>query len=126
MTTTADLHNLFLQHPFVSTDTRRISPGSMFFALKGEIFDANAFAKQALDSGAAYAIIDNPTYKLSEKYLLVDDVLTALQDLARYHRRQLNIPVIGLTGTKRQNLPPKNSSIRFCHSIIKRRPHKAT
>ncbi len=99
MTTTEDIYNLFLQHPLISTDTRKILPGSLFFALKGEKFDANAFAQQAIEAGAAYAIIDNPTYKLNEKYLLVDDVLTALQDLARHHRRQLNIPVIGLTGT---------------------------
>jgi UDP-N-acetylmuramoyl-tripeptide--D-alanyl-D-alanine ligase len=97
--TTSDLYKLFLQHPIISTDTRKIAAGSLFFALKGDKFDANTFAKQALEAGAAYAIIDNPAYRLNEKYILVDDVLTALQELARYHRRQLNIPVIGLTGT---------------------------
>jgi UDP-N-acetylmuramoyl-tripeptide--D-alanyl-D-alanine ligase len=97
--TTEDLYKLFLQHPIISTDTRKIAVGSLFFALKGDKFDANTFAKQALEAGAAYAIIDNPAYRLNEKYILVDDVLTALQDLARYHRRQLTIPVIGLTGT---------------------------
>jgi UDP-N-acetylmuramoyl-tripeptide--D-alanyl-D-alanine ligase len=97
--TTEQLYKLFLQHPLISTDTRKISPDSLFFALKGEKFDANTFAKQAIEAGAAYAVIDNPAYRLNEKYILVDDVLTALQDLARYHRSRLTIPVIGLTGT---------------------------
>jgi len=93
------LYKLYLSHPTISTDTRKIAAGSLFFALKGDKFDANTFAEQAIAAGAAYAIIDNPAYLLNEKYLLVDDVLTALQDLARHHRRQLTIPIIGLTGT---------------------------
>jgi UDP-N-acetylmuramoyl-tripeptide--D-alanyl-D-alanine ligase len=99
MATTEDIYQLYLQHPVISTDTRKIVPGSLFFALKGNKFDANTFASQALDAGAAYAIIDNPAYALGEKYILVADGLAALQDLAAYHRRQLSIPVIGLTGT---------------------------
>ncbi len=99
MTTTRDIYKLFLQHPHISTDTRKIARDSLFFALKGDKFDANTFAKQAIAAGAAYALIDNPAYRLGEKYILVDDVLTTLQDLARYHRSQLTIPVIGLTGT---------------------------
>src|SRR6202000_844718 len=99
MTTTDELYQIYLQHPVISTDTRKIAPGSLFFALKGEKFDANTFAAQAIDAGAAYAIIDNAEYKVNDKCLLVDDVLTALQDLARHHRRQLTIPVVGLTGT---------------------------
>jgi UDP-N-acetylmuramoyl-tripeptide--D-alanyl-D-alanine ligase len=67
--------------------------------LKGDKFDANTFAEQAIAAGAAYAIIDNPEYNKGEQYVLVDDVLTALRDLARHHRHQLTIPVIGLTGT---------------------------
>jgi UDP-N-acetylmuramoyl-tripeptide--D-alanyl-D-alanine ligase len=97
--TTKNIYQLYLQHPVISTDTRKIAAGSLFFALKGDNFDANTFAEQAIAAGAAYAIIDNPTYQLGEKYILVDDVLTALQDLARHHRRQLTIPVVGLTGT---------------------------
>jgi len=93
------LYNLYLQHPVISTDTRKITPGSLFFALKGDKFDANTFAAQALEAGAAYAIIDNAQYRVSEQYVLVDDVLSTLQDLARYHRKQLQIPVIGLTGS---------------------------
>src|SRR5476649_2639212 len=99
MTSTAGIYKLFGQHPLISTDTRKIIPGSLFFALKGEKFDANTFAQQAIEAGAAYAVIDNPASRNGEKYILVDDVLTALQDLARYHRQQLIIPVVGLTGT---------------------------
>jgi UDP-N-acetylmuramoyl-tripeptide--D-alanyl-D-alanine ligase len=96
---TEQLYELFLQHPVISTDTRKIAKDSLFFALKGDKFDANSFAKQAIEAGAAYAIIDDAQYRVSEQYILVDDVLTMLQDLARYHRKQLQIPVIGLTGT---------------------------
>jgi UDP-N-acetylmuramoyl-tripeptide--D-alanyl-D-alanine ligase len=99
MITTEQLYQYYKKHPVISTDTRKIAPGSLFFALKGDKFDANTFAEQAVKAGATYAVIDNPAYSLGEQYLLVDDVLTTLQDLARHHRRQLNIPVIGLTGT---------------------------
>jgi UDP-N-acetylmuramoyl-tripeptide--D-alanyl-D-alanine ligase len=99
MTTIEHLYQLYLQHPVISTDTRKIAAGSLFFALKGDKFDANTFAQKALTTGAAYVIIDNAEYQINEKCLLVDDVLTTLQNLARYHRRQLTIPVIGLTGT---------------------------
>ncbi|MFI5159882.1 MAG: UDP-N-acetylmuramoyl-tripeptide--D-alanyl-D-alanine ligase [Sphingobacteriales bacterium] len=99
MISTEQLYDIFLKHPVISTDTRKIARGSLFFALKGENFDANTFAKQAIEAGAAYAVIDNPAYQLGEQYILVNDVLTALQDLARHHRNQLKIPVIGLTGT---------------------------
>ncbi|MDB5031005.1 Mur ligase family protein, partial [Mucilaginibacter sp.] len=99
MTTTEQLYQLYLQHPAISTDTRKIATDSLFFALKGDKFDANTFAQQAIEAGAAYAIIDNPEYKFNDRCLLVADVLAALQDLARHHRKQLTIPVIGLTGT---------------------------
>jgi UDP-N-acetylmuramoyl-tripeptide--D-alanyl-D-alanine ligase len=99
MTTTEQLYQLYLQHHIISTDTRNITGGSLFFALKGEKFNANTFAAQALRAGAAYAVIDEPEYQLNDGCLLVADVLTTLQDLARHHRRQLTIPVIGLTGT---------------------------
>jgi UDP-N-acetylmuramoyl-tripeptide--D-alanyl-D-alanine ligase len=99
MSTTQQIYQHYLQHPVISTDTRKIAPGSLFFALKGDKFDANTFAQQAIEQGAAFAIIDNPDYQLGGQYILVDDVLTALQDLARHHRQQLGIPVIGLTGS---------------------------
>ena len=99
MASTEELYQLYIKHPVISTDTRKIIPGSLFFALKGDKFDANTFAAAAIAAGAAYAVIDDPAYLLNEQYLLVPDVLTALQDLARHHRRQLHIPVIGLTGS---------------------------
>lgn len=93
------LYVYFLAHPAISTDTRSIQPSSLFFALKGENFNGNAFAAEALEKGAAYAIIDEPQYQKDERFILVPDVLTALQGLASYHRTQLRIPFIGITGT---------------------------
>ena len=99
MTTIEQLYAIYLKHLVVCTDTRMISTDCLFFALKGESFDANTFAATALDKGAAFAIIDNAAYAVNEQCILVDDVLTTLQNLAKYHREQLNIPVIGLTGS---------------------------
>ena len=93
------LYQHYLKHSVICTDTRNITPGCLFFALKGDNFDANTFAEKALTNGAAYAIIDNLAYKTSKQCILVPDVLTTLQDLARHHRSQLNIPVVGLTGS---------------------------
>ena len=83
----------------VSTDTRNLSTGCVFFALHGERFDGNKFAKQALEQGASLAVIDNPEYAHPEGTMLVDDTLLALQDLARAWRRELGLPIIGITGT---------------------------
>ena len=83
----------------VSTDTRHLPAGCVFFALHGERFDGNKFAKQALESGASLAVIDNPEYDLPEGTLLVPNTLLALQDLARAWRRELGLPIIGITGT---------------------------
>ena len=84
---------------FVSTDTRNLPAGCVFFALHGERFDGNKFAKQALESGASLAVIDNPEYDLPEGTLLVPNTLLALQDLARAWRRELGLPIVGITGT---------------------------
>lgn len=96
-----DLYELFLQHPTITTDSRDVPEGSMFFALKGETFDGNAYAKAALEQGAAYAVIDEKEYaeENNEHLLLVEDVLTTLQQLAKYHRVHLGTPIIGITGT---------------------------
>ena len=94
-----DLYNKFLESGRVSTDTRSIVPGSVFFALKGEKFNANEFAAKALESGASYAVIDEPEFSKDDRYVIVNDVLETLQKLARHHRDQLKIPVIGLTGS---------------------------
>lgn len=99
MINTEQLYQLFLEHPIICTDTRAIQPNCLFFALKGENFDANTFAESAIAKGAAYAIIDHADYQINEQYILVPDALAALQDLARYHRSKLQIPVVGLTGS---------------------------
>ena len=83
----------------VSTDTRNLPAGCVFFALHGERFDGNKFAQQALESGASLAVIDNPEYAMPEGTLLVPNTLLALQDLARAWRRELGLPIIGITGT---------------------------
>ena len=83
----------------VSTDTRNLPTGCVFFALHGANFDGNKFAKQALEQGAALAVIDNPEYALLGGTLLVDNTLLALQELARTWRRELGLPIIGVTGT---------------------------
>ena len=96
-----DLYELFLQHPTITTDSRDVPEGSMFFALKGETFDGNAYAKMALEQGAAYAVIDEKDYaeEGNDRLILVEDVLTTLQQLAKYHRVHLGTPIIGITGT---------------------------
>ncbi|GGI28956.1 UDP-N-acetylmuramoyl-tripeptide--D-alanyl-D-alanine ligase [Pedobacter mendelii] len=99
MITTEELYNHYLKNPIISTDTRNISEGCIFFALKGDNFNANEFAAQAIEKGAAFVVIDEKKHAKNQKCLLVADVLSALQDLARHHRKQLNIPVIGLTGS---------------------------
>lgn len=97
--TIAEIHRLFLECNSISTDTRKIENNSMFVALKGENFDANTFAEEALVKGAKYVIIDNPTYAVSDKTILVENSLTALQQLATYHREFLKIPIVALTGS---------------------------
>jgi UDP-N-acetylmuramoyl-tripeptide--D-alanyl-D-alanine ligase len=93
------LYSHFREHPLVCTDTREIRPGSIFFALKGDNFNGNRFAEQALEKGCAFAVIDEKEFQKDERFILVEDVLSALQQLANHHRRQLNIPVIGITGS---------------------------
>ena len=94
-----ELYQHYLSHPKISTDTRKIEKDSIFFALKGPNFDANKFADQALESGAALCVVDDESVVKNNKYFLVEDCLSALQDLARHHRKQLAIPIIGLTGS---------------------------
>ena len=96
----ASLYDKYLSATGVSTDTRNIKSGNIFFALRGPNFNANKFAKAALEQGAKYAVIDDPDHKLEdERYLLVEDSLKTLQDLATYHRSKLKIPIIGITGS---------------------------
>lgn len=93
------LHQLFLQTSGVSTDTRKIMPGSMFFALKGDNFNANEFAPEALKKGATYAVIDEDLPEDNDKFIRVENVLEALQELAAYHRKYLEVPILALTGS---------------------------
>ena len=93
-----ELYSLFRENPVVCTDTRVVKQGSMFFALKGTNFNANAFVKDAIDKGCKYAVIDEEQY-YSNGCILVHDVLTTLQNLANFHRKKFTIPVIGITGT---------------------------
>ena len=97
--TTEQLYKIYLKNPQICTDTRKITASCLFFALKGDNFDGNKFAQQAIESGAAYAIIDDAKYALHDRFIVVQDVLETLQDLARLHRKQLKIPVIGITGS---------------------------
>lgn len=96
-----ELYQLYQQHPCITTDSRDCPEGSIFLALKGESFDGNKFAASALEKGCAYAIIDDPSVKPAndDRFILVDDCLQTFKDLAREHRRQFDIPVIGITGT---------------------------
>ncbi|MBL4724701.1 MAG: UDP-N-acetylmuramoyl-tripeptide--D-alanyl-D-alanine ligase [Lutibacter sp.] len=93
------IYALFSLNYLADTDTRKIRKGSIYFALKGENFDGNKFALEALANGADYAIVDNPQYANDSSIILVEDTLKTLQNLAKYHRAILNIPIISLTGS---------------------------
>ena len=96
---TADLYEIYKSYPQVQTDTRQLKKGDLYFALKGPNFNGNEFALQALEQGAAYAIVDETVVAsehLQQRILLVEDVLSSLQALAKFHREQLNIPVARL------------------------------
>nr|WP_297784958.1 UDP-N-acetylmuramoyl-tripeptide--D-alanyl-D-alanine ligase [uncultured Allomuricauda sp.] len=97
--TMKELHALFLEHPNICTDTRKITENCLFFALKGPNFNGNAFAQEALDKGAAYAIIDEEEFKSSDRLILCEDVLTTLQQLATYHRNHSKAKIVSLTGS---------------------------
>lgn len=96
---TEQLYTVYRKHSVICTDTRKVKSECLFFALKGEHFDGNVFALNAIENGAAFAVIDNSQYAIDERFILVENVLEALQNLAMYHRKQLNIPLIGITGT---------------------------
>ncbi len=98
---TGQLYELYRKHPVVCTDTRKLSSGCIFFALKGENFNGNRFALEALEAGAAYAVIDEPVSenKPDGRLIRVPDALLSLQHLAAYHRRQFDIPVIAIGGS---------------------------
>ncbi|MDT0552604.1 UDP-N-acetylmuramoyl-tripeptide--D-alanyl-D-alanine ligase [Urechidicola vernalis] len=107
------LHSLFLKHPTVDTDTRKIRENSIFFALKGENFNGNFFALKALKNGAKYAIVDEDLNTNNEHIINVTDVLKTLQQLATYHRNYLSIPIIGLTGSN-----GKTTTKELMHAVL--------
>lgn len=96
---TETIYRLFQSHPSISTDTRNILPGSIFFSLKGEHFDGNKFASAALERGSSYAIVDDLSVVKSDRFILVEDTLKELQSLATFHRNRFRIPLIAITGT---------------------------
>jgi UDP-N-acetylmuramoyl-tripeptide--D-alanyl-D-alanine ligase len=112
------LYDYYLQSTGVSTDTRKIDQGNIFFALKGPNFNANDFASKALEMGAALVVVDEERVISANdtRFFLVEDVLKALQELANHHRRQLTIPIIGLTGSN-----GKTTSKELLHAVLKRK-----
>lgn len=111
-----NIHALFLKCNSVSTDTRTILPQSFFVAIKGERFDANTFAKQALDKGASYVMIDNADYYIDDRTIVVENSLMALQQLAQFHRDHLQLPIIALTGSN-----GKTTTKELIHAVLSRK-----
>lgn len=107
-----ELHQLFLQHPQVCTDTRKITSGSIFFALKGDHFNGNQFAAKAIESGCSYAVIDEQQYA-GEKTILVENVLETLQALATYHRQYWGKTMVAITGSN-----GKTTTKELIHSVL--------
>lgn len=108
-----ELYEIYKQYPNIQTDTRKLQNGDLFFALRGPNFNANSFAEAALAAGAAFAVIDDASYNTNAKMILVDDALAALQQLALYHRNQLNIPFIAITGSN-----GKTTTKELVHAVL--------
>jgi len=112
------IYHLFKNHPIVVTDSRKIVPNSIFFALTGENFNGNEFALSAIEKGCEYAVVDEKEYAVDDRFILVDDVLTTLQNLARKHRRHLKIPILAITGTN-----GKTTTKELVNEVLKRKFH---
>jgi UDP-N-acetylmuramoyl-tripeptide--D-alanyl-D-alanine ligase len=110
------LYEIFKTHSNISTDHRKVIPNCLFFALKGANFNGNKFSKDALKNGASFAIIDEKEYKTSEQFILVKNVIETLQKLANHHRKQFNIPFIGITGTN-----GKTTTKEFINSVLSKK-----
>lgn len=113
MITIDQLYQIYLHHPSVQTDTRKMQEGDLFFALKGTHFNGNLFALQALEKGAAYAIVDEPISGENKRIIVVDDVLATLQALAKHHREQFSVPFIGITGSN-----GKTTTKELIHAVL--------
>jgi len=111
--TIEELYELYKRYPAIQTDTRKLKKGDLFFALKGDNFNGNKFAPAALESGAAYAIIDEKEFEIPGKTILTDDVLGTLQKLALHHREQFNIPFIAITGSN-----GKTTTKELIHAVL--------
>jgi len=111
-----ELYDLFLRHPNVSTDSRMIQEGDLFFALKGENFDGNTYALDAIHNGASFSIVDDESFEDHLQVLHTDDVLKTLQDLSLFHRQHFNIPVIGITGTN-----GKTTTKELVHAVLSKK-----
>lgn len=109
------LYEIFLSHPVITTDTRQCEKGSIFFALKGETFNGNEFAAQALEKGCTYAVVDEAQYCPAgdERFILVEDVLKTMQQLASFHRQQLVTPILQITGTN-----GKTTTKELCAAVL--------
>jgi UDP-N-acetylmuramoyl-tripeptide--D-alanyl-D-alanine ligase len=114
--TVENLYSLFLQYPEISTDSRQIPEGALFFGLKGDHFDGNEFAGYALDMGASFAIIDDSLYCLDNRCILVENVLSSLQQLANHHRKQFRIPILAITGTN-----GKTTTKELIHAVLSKK-----
>ena len=110
------LYKAYLASHRVTTDSRAITPGCLFFAFKGASFDGNAFAPQALEQGAALCVISDEKYKVDDHCIVVPDVLATLQELAREHRHHLTVPVVGITGTN-----GKTTTKELVHAVLAKR-----
>ncbi|MCU0370400.1 MAG: UDP-N-acetylmuramoyl-tripeptide--D-alanyl-D-alanine ligase [Bacteroidales bacterium] len=99
MTSVEEIYDLFVTYPRITTDSRNVPPDSIFFAIKGDLYDGNSFAAEALEKGAIHAIVSDPAAVAGNRYSLVPDTLLALQQLASHHRRQINAKIIGITGS---------------------------
>ncbi len=110
------MYERYVKGQRVTTDSRSVAPGDVFFALKGENFNGNRFAEQALKDGASCAVIDEAAYRTDNRMILVEDVLGCLQETARLHRQRLGIPILGITGTN-----GKTTTKELCHAVLSRR-----
>jgi UDP-N-acetylmuramoyl-tripeptide--D-alanyl-D-alanine ligase len=116
------IHSLFLKCKSVSIDTRKIGENSLFVAIKGDRFDANTFAKEALIKGASFVVIDDESFYIDQRTIMVEDSLIALQELAKFHRRFLKLPIIALTGSN-----GKTTTKELIHVVLSKKHNaKAT